>query len=172
MEFSLFQLVWAFVCSVIFGLVLGALYEPFRLVHKLGLKGNISYFICDVLYMVVFGVATYLFCLVFIEGRVRFFVILGEALGFFVYYFSVKRIIDVVIDPIIVIFKKISKKLLKKCHLLLYNIKNKILCMLKGVVLKISKVLKYEKRENKKHKARRGKVAGNRRGKKTAKKAK
>ena len=140
MEFTLSELLVAFAFSVVFGLILGLVYQPFHLMHLHGLNTSTAYFVTDVIYMLIFGVMSYLFCLVYIEGRVRFFVIIGEAIGFFVYYYTLRRVLDVIFKPIVIILKKIYSKLLK--------------------------VIKNEKRKNKKGYSLRGKLKGYRRGKK------
>lgn len=166
MEFTLSELLVAFAFSLVFGLILGLVYQPFHLMHLHGLNTSAAYFVTDVIYMLIFGVMSYLFCLVYIEGRVRFFVIIGEAIGFFVYYYTLRRVLDVIFKPIVIILKKIYSKLLKNCRLLLYNIKNKVIWIYSGFSKKLLKVIKNEKRKNKKGYSLRGKLKGYRRGKK------
>lgn len=149
MAFTFTQLLTAFLFSILLGLCLGVLYYAFNLIHFFGFNSKLSVFITDLLYMLVCGVITYLFCLVFIEGRVRFFVLIGEGIGFIVYYFTLRRLLAVTIDPFLIFFKKISAKLLKKSQLLLYNIENRVLLIINRVYLYILKVVKYEKRSEK-----------------------
>lgn len=131
MEFTLFELLRAFGFSVILGFALAAVYEPVRLLHKLGLSKPIHYFVCDTAFMIIASFVTYLFCLVYIEGSVRLFVIVGETLGFFAFYFSVRRLLDRIYAPFINFFKKNSAKLLKIGRKIMYNILNsfKRMCM-------------------------------------------
>ena len=166
MEFTLTELFTAFLYSILFGMFFGILYEPFRLFRKLGLTSKSAYFVCDLTFMLICAFLSYFFCVVFIEGRVRFFVIFGEIIGFFVYFMTFRRLSDVIIFPIILIFKKILKKLLKKCRLLLYNIKNRLAVFVK----KLTKVIENGRKQDKKEPRGKGK-RGNRRSKKAAEKA-
>lgn len=130
MEFTLVQLCMAFLYSVISGLILGLVYEIFRLSHIAGLTCGLYYFISDIVYMIICGLFTYFFCLVFLEGKVRLFVIIGEILGFFVYYNLLVKVFNCAFVPILRIIKKIFKKLLKKSRILMYNIKSKLLSVI------------------------------------------
>ncbi|MBQ5346602.1 MAG: spore cortex biosynthesis protein YabQ [Ruminococcus sp.] len=137
--------------------MLGLLYEPLRVFYKLGFNGKIFYFICDTLFMIICGVITFYFSLAFLEGQIRFFVFLGEILGFIVYYHTIRRLFDVVFNPIITIFKKILKKLLKTSRKVMYNIKIKLERIVKSIRTKITKVREYEKKQTrKKRKGNRG----------------
>ena len=104
--------------------------------------------------MIICGVITFYFSLAFLEGQIRFFVFLGEILGFIVYYHTIRRLFDVVFNPIITIFKKILKKLLKTSRKVMYNIKIKLERIVKSIRTKITKVREYEKKQTRKKKKR------------------
>lgn len=78
-----------FLLSLGFGFFAGALYDLFRAARiVLGSKKQ-SYKITDILYLVTLGFLNFLFFLSCNEGEIRMFALLGEALGFTVYIFSV-----------------------------------------------------------------------------------
>ena len=122
MEFTLFELVCAFGYSILFGLVLGLIYEPFRIFHKIGFSGTVHYFVCDFIYMIIFALLTYFVCLVLLEGCVRVFIIIGEILGIIAFYIIVRPVLDRIYNPIIKISKNFAFKLLKIVRKVMYNV--------------------------------------------------
>lgn len=122
MEFTLFDLITAFGFSLLFGLILAVVYEPFRIFHKIGFSKPIHYFVSDFFYMIIFAVLTYFFCLVLLEGSVRLFVIIGEILGFTLFYIIVRPVLDRIYNPIIKISKKFAFRLLKITRKVMYNV--------------------------------------------------
>ena len=151
MEFTLPELVRAFGFSLLCGVALAVVYEPFRIFHKLGFDKSIHYFICDVLFMIIFAVITYMLCLVLLEGCVRLFVIIGEAAGFAAFYFTLRPLLNKIYDPIIKISKKIALKLLKIIRKILYNTVSRFAGALHCIKYK---VLKYVKKRTKPKKIR------------------
>ncbi|MBR2279987.1 MAG: spore cortex biosynthesis protein YabQ [Ruminococcus sp.] len=125
MEFTLSELLISFLYSILLGFILGFLYEPVRVFHKLGFNKKLHYYICDILFMIFSGIVTFYFSLSMLEGTVRAFVILGEVTGFVTFYHTVRRLLDIIFNPIIAIFKKILKKLLKTARKVMYNIRIK-----------------------------------------------
>lgn len=122
MEFTLFDLIFAFGVSLLFGIVLAFVYEPFRLFHKIGFSKPIHYFVSDFIYMIIFAVLTYFLCLVLLEGSVRIFLIFGEILGFTLFYIIVRPILDRIYNPIIKFSKKFAFRLLKITRKVMYNV--------------------------------------------------
>lgn len=76
-----------FLLALGFGFLLGILYDVFRTVRLL-LGGRRFLFFQDVLYLVTITVATFIFNLVVNEGRMRAYSLLGQAIGFLIYYFA------------------------------------------------------------------------------------
>ncbi|MCR5653527.1 MAG: spore cortex biosynthesis protein YabQ [Ruminococcus sp.] len=138
MEFTLLELVRAFGVSVVVGIGLAVLYEPFRIFHKLGFAKSAHYFITDFLFMIICAFITYFVCLVLIEGCVRLFIIAGEVFGFFLFYYTIRRILDKIYDPVIKISKKFTFMLLKNTRKVMYNIY--VLCrtLYKNIALKVN----------------------------------
>ncbi len=141
MEFTLSQLITAFLFSAVLGLFLGVIYEPIRIFHKIGFNSKIHYFITDALFMVICGLITFFFSLSMLEGRIRAFVIIGEISGFILFYYSVRPIMDKIYDPLIKFLKKILKYLLKISRKVMYNIENKLKNVLRCLLDKLKKIL-------------------------------
>lgn len=167
MEFTLFDLISAFGFSFLFGLILAVIYEPFRIFHKIGFSKPIHYFVSDFIYMIIFAVLTYFLCLILLEGSVRIFVIIGEILGFTLFYIIVRPVLDRIYNPIIKFSKKFAFRLLKITRKVMYNvysISGNMFCNIKSKVMnnvwkkeKVSRnsrgERKHQRNKNKKEKA-------------------
>lgn len=136
LDVNLSDQTYTFLCSLLSGVLLGALYSVFKCIRRLFADGKISTVIIDVLYMLVFTVVTTLFSIGFTDGFVRYFVVAGEITGLLVFKFTVGFLIDKLFGVIFKGFSKIKrifqknisvilKKLLKARHKMLYNIENK-----------------------------------------------
>ena len=152
MEFTLIDLIRAFSISVVAGIALAVFYEPIRIYHKLGFSKNIHYFVSDFIFIVISAFVTYLLCLAFLEGSVRLFTVIGEIIGFILFYFTARPILDKIYDPIIKISKKIISKLLKITRKVMYNIYVKSIDMFKYIKNKVNSYVwtKKEKRKSNK----------------------
>lgn len=139
-----------FAIAIVVGIALGIVYEAFRLLRLVSPKGKILTFVCDVLFMSVAALVNFILTVVVNIGIVRWYILLGEAVGFIVYMRTVGRIsgalfrlirkviakiLWLIFTPVrllrgvIIIFfsklmkkiKKIVKRLLKKRKRILYN---------------------------------------------------
>jgi len=79
--------------SILLGFVLGVVYEIFRLIRVSAHCGRIAVFLLDVAYWLLCACATYVFLLLQNSGRVRILVIICEARGAALYYYSVGTIV-------------------------------------------------------------------------------
>ncbi len=149
MEFTLLELLRAFCFSILLGLAIAVIYEPVRLIHKIGFSKPAYYFTCDIVFMIFVSLVTYLFCLIYIEGSVRLFVIAGESLGFFAFYFTLRKLLDKIYEPIIKKIKKISAKLLKIIRKIMYNRLNKCKSMCMKIKDKVNIYVSKKKRKSK-----------------------
>ena len=78
-----------FLYSFGLGFLLGVLYDFFRMLRMIFPFGRVLIFIQDFLYVIICAFATFCFALVLNDGRIMFYIFLGEALGWIIYYFSV-----------------------------------------------------------------------------------
>ncbi len=149
-----------FLLSLGLGFIMGFFYDLFRIIRISISKNKISVIISDLLYCIFFGFITFIFFITVNEGEFRFYLLLGEAIGFSVYYFSlgaiifsfseflvdkikkgIKRIFCVLFFPFKWIFIKIKgvfDKFLKKGRKRSKNLKNK-----SKFLLKVNKHLLY-----------------------------
>ena len=111
-----------FLLSLGFGFLLGILYDVFRTLRMMIGSSDKLIFAADLLYFLICGVLSFFFLLVTDEGRLRFYTVLGEALGWMIYYFSLgtvamkvsaaavrtaKRLMSFVFKPIKFVIRKI-----------------------------------------------------------------
>lgn len=148
MEFTLIDLIRAFGVSVVAGIALAVFYEPVRLFHKIGFSKSTHYFVCDFLFIVISAFVTYLLCIAFLEGRVRLFTVVGEILGFTLFYFTARPVLDRIYNPIIKFSKKIISKLLKITRKVMYNIYTKIIVVFNYIKNKVKSYV-WKKKEKK-----------------------
>ncbi len=102
-----------FLWSLVLGSILGLLYDIFKSV-RFAFKSNKKHlFIQDIIYCLLCGFLTFLFSLAINRGNLRFYIIMGEFLGFFIYQTSVSKIFMKVTITIIIIIKKVLHKIYK-----------------------------------------------------------
>lgn len=149
-----------FLLSLGLGFIMGIFYDLFRILRLAISNSKALIIVFDVLYCIFLCFVTFLFCLTINEGQIRFYLLMGEAVGFAVYYFSLgvvifsfgerivdftkrclKRVILVLFFPFRWIFKRTGKllnKIFKKGQKRSKNLKNK-----SKLLLKVSKHLLY-----------------------------
>lgn len=157
MRFSLADQTVYFLCSILFGLMVSALYDVFRLLRLLGFTKLWQMILSDVLYFLITAFLTVLFSLPFNVGVVRYFVIFGIALGFFTYRFT----LGTLTTPVFTFFIRVFQKIFKKTLEILRKISNKLLKLYrklvynKAVILYKTQNVVFKKKRNKyEHKKR------------------
>lgn len=104
---SLARQTGGFLLSLGFGFIMGIFYDLFRLVRISLSKSKKIYFVFDLIYCIFLGFCSYLFFLTVNEGDIRGFLILGEVMGFAIYYFSLGVVIFSAGEKIIEVIKKL-----------------------------------------------------------------
>lgn len=152
-----------FLCSIVLGLVLGALYDLLRAVRMLLRSRSVSVAVTDVVFFTVCGVITSLFALPFNKGDVRAFIVFGEAVGFVSYRLTLGSIMGKFYSHLALFLRtflqkiyKISEKffdlLLKVICVLVYNIHE----VVDKSLSKSTSVIKNHSSANKARRAARG----------------
>jgi spore cortex biosynthesis protein YabQ len=90
MEASVYQFN-VFVYSLILGVILGMLYDVFRIVRIIFKPKEFGVFIQDMVYFILSAFLTFIFMIGFNDGEIRFYVLIGEGIGFCVYHLTVGR---------------------------------------------------------------------------------
>ncbi|MBR2454812.1 MAG: spore cortex biosynthesis protein YabQ [Clostridia bacterium] len=102
-----------FLLSLGFGFLMGIFYDLVRIVRISISKSKKVILVFDLLYFVFLGFCSYLFFLVVNEGDIRAFLLLGEGIGFSIYYFSLGVVVFTASEKILSITKKVISKILK-----------------------------------------------------------
>ena len=133
MEFSLATQTVYFLYSILFGIILSAVYDIVRVIRFMGFTKLWQIILSDVVYFFICAVLTFLFSLPFNNGSVRYFVLFGEAVGFILYRFTLGEVMAKVYCFLIRIIRRIfkksleiliffSNKLLKANRFVVYNV--------------------------------------------------
>lgn len=157
-----------FLLSLGIGFLSGIVYDTVRIIRLSFFKSKISVIISDIFFCLFTGILSFIFLITVNEGELRFYLLVGEILGFFVYYFSLgvvifrfsqviicfmkrlfKKIFSIIFKPIFSIYGKIKgicKKKTKKCKKIMEKGKNK-----SKIHLKINKQMLYNLFVNKRN---------------------
>lgn len=137
MEFSLASQTVYFLYSILFGLILSALYDVVRVLRFSGFTKVWQIILTDILYFFLCAFLTFLFALPFNKGSVRYFVIFGEAVGFVLYRYTLGEVMASVYCFIIRLIHKIFEKSLK----IVLFFSNKLLKANRFVVYNVSVII-------------------------------
>lgn len=153
-----------FVIFVINGILIGILFDIFRVLRKSFKTSDIITYIEDIMFWIGAGVLTLYFIFCYNNGEIRFFIFLGIILGISIYiltiskYFmkvsiiiisTIKNIIKIIIYPIKLLINIIKKILFRPISFIIINIR-KIFTKNKGNLLHFIK--KSQKLQKMKHK--------------------
>lgn len=140
MELSFARQSAAFLYSIPLGAALGVIYGMLKLLRiSLNPKKH-TVIALDIFFMLLCALCVFFFSLGMLDGYIRFYVIIGAALGFFIYRLTIGKLLNRILDPIIALIKKIiisiftkikniAKKLLKIGCEILYNIGGRIVLL-------------------------------------------
>ncbi len=114
---SLPEQLGTFAYALGFGFFLGIFYDLFRAVRMLFSNGKKAFFAADVLFALFAAFLTFLFTLTVTSGSIRGYVLFGEALGFFVYYFSLGVLFSRFFDKLVAFFRGFSLRVYRVVRL-------------------------------------------------------
>lgn len=113
METYLSQQAIAFLWSVVLGALLGVVYDFFRVGRILWRRGAVWVFLEDLLFSFM-GAALTAFCLTLTNyGQVRLFLLIGEFLGFLLYFFTLGVFVATIARTLSCIFRWFWKRFLE-----------------------------------------------------------
>lgn len=129
------QLIY-FSISLVLGVGLSFIYSIFKSIRIISSRKILFAVLLDVLFMVIFTVATLVLSIGFTDGFVRYYVVAGEIMGFLLYKFTLGKLTDSFFVFLLRILRKtvyyiqkffvgFIKKLLKARDNMLYNKENK-----------------------------------------------
>lgn len=103
---------WNFLLACLLGAFLGVCYDLFRILRVAIPPSKTSVFVQDILFAAITFICTFLFLQVITDGALRFFVLLGEFLGFIIYHFTVGVLVLKAATAIIRVIKRVLRFLL------------------------------------------------------------
>ena len=102
-----------FLFSLGFGFIMGVFYDLFRILRICISKSRKIVLLFDVLYFIFLGFCSYIFFLVINEGDIRAFLVLGEMIGFSIYYISIGVVIFSASEKVVVAIKRTFSSVLR-----------------------------------------------------------
>ena len=100
-----------FLYSIGFGSIICLYYDVFRSLRRAVSFSNFAIALQDLFFWILSAFTTFIFLLVRCNGEIRFFVIMGEALGFFLARATISKIFFLLSFKVIVFFNRIFVKI-------------------------------------------------------------
>lgn len=123
-----------FIYSMILGVELGLIYDFFKIDRIVFKRKSFFVFLQDILFWLIAAFEFFSFSVVFSNGQIRGYLLLGSILGFFIYRLTFSKIINLIIIPL-----KRLKNILKKFYL---NFINKIVYYTENITNKVKIFIK------------------------------
>lgn len=143
MEIHLISPVYAFLFSILLGIFLSIFFDFFKIINFTFEFKNIIIFIQDILYFGISGVITFIFLLAFNNGKISFFIILGEIFGWILWHVIAGNRITYFLSKKIYLLKKFFKRVVAR--ILDLNLKlKKVLIKIKDLIYKKIKIRKQK----------------------------
>ena len=108
-----------FLASLLLGVLVGVIYDFFRVLRKCCLRSKGAVALQDLLFSILFTAANFTFMLYFTDGQIRWYLLAGECLGWTLYYFTIGELVMRVSDKIIRITTRLAALLIKFVRFLL-----------------------------------------------------
>ena len=117
MELSLSNQTSSFLWAFVLGAIVFAVYMVFSVLMILSRSRKGGIFVCDVLFVVTSFFLNYFFSLALTNGIIRLFVLMTEAVSFFLLYFTIGKTVERLLSKIIsFVFNTISK--IRECSVI------------------------------------------------------
>ncbi len=111
-----------FIFSCILGVVLGIIYDCFRIARMIINPRNIFIFFQDIVYFLLSALITFLFVLMFNDGESRFYILAGEGIGWIVYHLTFGEVVYRCSEKMAINFKSCMKKIIVEFKLTISKI--------------------------------------------------
>ena len=139
-----------FMLSLGMGFLLGILYDVFRMIRLIITDKPKAFIFQDILYFAVCTFISFLFLLGVNNGKVRSFELLGEILGWLIYYFSFGtvaiRLVNKVISCVKRFFKFIFQALFRPISDIFLKIRRFFKKIFKNSIKRLKFLLKFHTR--------------------------
>ena len=152
---------YLFLIFTVNGILIGLLFDFFRILRKTIKTVNMVTYIEDILFWILTGISIIFFMYKFSDGSLRLFMLLGLCFGIIVYMLTLSNLIIKTVIYIIEILKKIIHTIIKIVKVplkVIYNIIDKIIfrplyifyIKLNAIMTKKLKNIKYKQKSLKK----------------------
>lgn len=111
MDFYVANQTLVFLYACLLGAALSVVYDVFRLIRITAAMGRAVIIAEDIVYFIIVSAATFVFMLSFTEGIIRFYVILGELLGFILCHVTLGALIVKLLGGFIKLVKRFLKRI-------------------------------------------------------------
>lgn len=150
-----------FFYCVIAGVALCLLCDLFRAVRKNMKLSKAATFILDVLFFIISALLTFFMQFIFINGEIRWFVIIGEFSGFLSCRCTLSRLFSKLLDlifkwisklvsPVFTLFSELAGKINQILHKIFFFLLNKSKNILKLITFLVYNINYYKKRNGQK----------------------
>lgn len=139
MQITLSNQIYVFVIACLFGVILGIIYDLFRILRIVIRWTKIQIIFQDILYFSLSGVLTFLFMLAVNLGEVRLYIVVGEFLGWLVYYLTVGELVLKGTLFVVRILEKVFRKIKQKLFLPLVPVFEKLRNKLMSSIMMLKK---------------------------------
>lgn len=155
---------YLFLIFTLNGVLIGLLFDFFRILRKTFKTGNIATYVEDIVFWILSGISIIFFMYKFSNGSLRFFIFLGLCFGIILYMLTLSNIIiktsvktisgviklihkiwSIIIIPLKFIYKVIDKIMLRPGYIFCSKIQNFATKKLKKPQFTLKKIKKMEK---------------------------
>lgn len=105
--FNVSEQTWLFLWSCVLGVGLGIVYDMFRVARVVLKHRKEAVFVEDFVFTVFSALAIFVYCTEKARGEVRFYIILGAALGFILYILTIGTLVVTITKKIVMVIWKI-----------------------------------------------------------------
>lgn len=135
--------------AVLFGMILGMVYDVFRITRIAFKHSTVVIAVQDIFYLLVCAVVTFFYMLTVTQGQIRIFIFIGELIGWVFYYFTIGELVIGVSSAIIKFIKRLLAFLYKLFILPIFRLIHWFLRLLSIPLGKSKKIFKKMQRNTK-----------------------
>lgn len=150
MELTLEAQTQAFIYSCVLGMILAVIYTAMGVIKIISPPGKRLLFVMDVLFMLVCTFATFFYSVATTWGSLRYYVVFGELIGFFLFYLFVGELILKCSKAIVGFFTKIYFFITNPFRILF----RRLYLLISTFLVKIKKKLKPKRKPKQKIKSK------------------
>lgn len=133
MQFFISDQVHIFLMAILCGAIMGIINEPFRFLRYIGISDKASVFIQDITFMSVIAFISFFFALCYNKGELRFFILLGELIGFLIFRYT----IGLITGKLFYFLRFCIRKIAKSCKSISTVISTILSNFLSGLLVKM-----------------------------------